>query len=367
MRPPKPLYAHERVLYQPALLTCPHWGALLVRGNSLAWDQTVPMRDRVLSVASRPGRCPHATWTGSRRRRRSAEGQRSARAGSTDGDDVVVRLGWWRRAYGAPFSAMHTALASPVRISVSPVRSLSQQGSLPLLAGHARQHHDHLGRLAKQQGGVIVALDGLAPQGGEPQLWGFRALSSGVPRRSGWLRQQDHPPFEAFLTPLMPLEWPILAVRSAKQTGLVPAVATGLPPSRHQFCQGHALRNLADSWAEAEAACQVARRHSGRQPVGDVLRQDSRTAPGQAGVWPGTGLVPRPLAESQTPASHSATPRNAPRASQGEAEEMRTQLVRHPRDLLMLKGRPPLRLAGSEMSPRLQHVAQGSLDLLAQR
>ncbi len=165
----------------------------------------------------------------------------------------------------------------------------------------------------------------------------------------------------------MPLEWPILAVRSAKQTGLVPAVATGLPPSRHQFCQGHALRNLADSWAEAEAACQVARRHSGRQPVGDVLRQDSRTAPGQAGVWPGTGLVPRPLAESQTPASHSATPRNAPRASQGEAEEMRTQLVRHPRDLLMLKGRPPLRLAGSEMSPRLQHVAQGSLDLLAQR
>ena len=66
MRTPKPLYAHERRMYQPELLTCPHCGDLLVMCNYLAWEKTVQRLDRVLSVASRPGRCPHATCAGSR-------------------------------------------------------------------------------------------------------------------------------------------------------------------------------------------------------------------------------------------------------------------------------------------------------------
>jgi len=41
MRTPKRLYAHERVIYQPELLTCPHCGDLLVMCNYLAWDKTV--------------------------------------------------------------------------------------------------------------------------------------------------------------------------------------------------------------------------------------------------------------------------------------------------------------------------------------
>ena len=80
MRTPKRLYAQERMIYQPELLTCPHCGDLLVMCNYLAWDKTVQMLDRVLSVASRPGRCPHATCAGSRLRLLSAEGQRIAPA-----------------------------------------------------------------------------------------------------------------------------------------------------------------------------------------------------------------------------------------------------------------------------------------------
>src|SRR6516165_6221619 len=66
MRTPKPLYAHERMIYHPELLTCPHCGDLLVTCNYLAWDKTVQRLDRVLSVASRPGHCPHATCDASR-------------------------------------------------------------------------------------------------------------------------------------------------------------------------------------------------------------------------------------------------------------------------------------------------------------
>ena len=44
--------------------------------------KTVQMLDRVLSVASRPGRCPRMTCAGSRMRLLSAEGQRIAVPGS---------------------------------------------------------------------------------------------------------------------------------------------------------------------------------------------------------------------------------------------------------------------------------------------
>src|SRR5262249_18530244 len=83
-----------------------------------------------------------------------------------------------------------------------------------------RQHRDHLAQMAQQQGGLIIALDGLAPQGGEPQIWFIRELTSGLTLRSGWLSQQDQTTFEAFLQPLKHLEWPIAAGLSDKQTGL---------------------------------------------------------------------------------------------------------------------------------------------------
>jgi len=367
MRTPKRLYAQQRIIYQPELLTCPHCGDLLVLCNYLAWDKTVQTLDHVLSVASRPGRCPHVTCAGSRMRLLSAQAQRLALPGSTYGYDVLVRIAWWRQEYRATYREIHTELASQVRISESHVGYLYQQVYLPLLACHERQHRDHLAQIAQEQGGLIIALDGLAPQGGEPQMWFIRELTSGLTLRSGWLSQQDQPTFEAFLKPLKHLEWPILAVLSDKQTGLVPAVATVLPHSRYQFCQAHYLRNLAEPLAEADSACKVELRKTVRQHVGDLIRQEPHTASGQAGVLTMTGLVPSPLAQPTAPASHSPPPRDTRMAPESEAEEVITQLFRHTRYLLTLKGRPPFRLAGMETYERLQNVARLSLDLLAMR
>ena len=367
MRIPKRLYAQQRLIYQPELLTCPHCGALLVMCNYLAWNKTVQTLDGVLSVASRPGRCPHEMCAGARLRLLSAEAQSIALPHSTYGYDVLVRIGWWRQEYRATYREIHAELASQVRISESHVGYLYQRGYLPLLACHERQHRAHLARIAQQQGGLIVALDGLAPQGGEPQIWFIRELSSGLTLRSGWLCQQDQPTFEAFLEPLTHLEWPILAVLSDKQKGLVPAVATVLPHSRYQFCQAHYLRNLAEPLAEADAAFKVELRQTVRQQVGDLIRQEPYTAPCQAGVLTVTGLLPSPLAKPTAPTSQSPTPRATLPVPESEADEVITQLFRHTRSLLTLKGRPPFRLAGMETYERLQKVACLRLDLLATR
>src|SRR5262249_20885814 len=218
MRTPKRLYAAERIIYPPELLTCLHCGALLVAWNYLAWDKTVQTLDGLLSIATRPGRCPHATCPGSRMRLLSAAAQRMAPPGSTYGYDVLVRIGWLRQYQRATYREIHTELSCRVPISESHVRYLYQHVYLPLLACHERQQGGRRAQVRREPGGLIVALDGLAPQGGEPQIWCIRDLSTGLTLRSGWLAQLDQPTFEAFLAPLRYLEWPILAVLSDKQT-----------------------------------------------------------------------------------------------------------------------------------------------------
>jgi hypothetical protein len=367
MRTPKRLYPQERIIYHPELLTCPHCGDLLVMWNYLSWNKMVQTLDRVLSIATRPGHCPQATCPGAGMRLVSAQAQQIAPTGSTYGYDVLVRIGWLRQYQRATYEEIHTALASQLAISPSHVRYLYQHVYLPLLACHERQQRDHLAQVAQAQGGVIIALDGLAPHGGEPQIWFIRELTSGLTLRSGWLSQQDQPTFEAFLEPLKHLEWPILAVLSDKQTGLVPAVAEVLPASHHQFCQAHYLRNLAEPLAEADAVLKAELRHTVRQQVGDLIRQEPHTAPGQGGVVTVTGLVPSPLAQPTASASHHPTPRDTRTAPAAQADEVITHLLHHTRYLLTLKGRPPFRLAGLETYERLQNVAQCSLDLLAAR
>lgn len=366
MRTPKRLYAQRRLIYQPEWPTCPHCGEVLVMCNYLAWDKIVQTLDQVLSVASRPGRCPHETCPGSQMRLLSAEAQSIAAPGSTYGYDVLVRIGWLRFQARATYTEIHGELAPQIRVSESHIRYLYQQVYLPLLACHERQHRDRLAQIADAQGGLLIALDGLAPQGGEPQIWFIRELTSGLTLRSGWLCKQDQPTFEAFLRPLKQLEWPILAVLSDKQTGLMPAVRTVFPTSHYQFCQAHYLRNLAEPLTEADSAFKGDLRKAVRQQVGDLIRQAPKHEPGPGGVLTVTGLFPSAISMPQ--AGGVSVPQSpVGSAPQTEADDVITQLFRHTRYLLTLKGRPPFRLAGMETYERLDHVARFSLDLLTER
>ena len=83
--------------------------------------------------------------------------------GSTYGYDVLVRLGWLRQHQRTPSREMHTDLSCRVPISASHVRDLYQHVYVPLLACHERQQRGRLAQVTEEQGGVIVALDGLAP------------------------------------------------------------------------------------------------------------------------------------------------------------------------------------------------------------
>ena len=364
MRTPKELYPSERIIYKPELSACPHCKGSLVMYNYLAWDKTVQTLTGVLCVASRPGHCADPTCPGQDMRLLSAAGQQIALPGCTYGYDVVAGIGWLRQERRDIYAAIRADLASRVQISESHVRYLYQQVYLPWLACHERQSWHCLAQTAQHHGGLIIALDGLAPVGGEPQLWFMRELLTGLTLRSGWLSQFDQTTFEAFLQPLRQLPWSILAVLSDKQKGLVPAVASVLPGVRHYFCQAHYLKNLAEPLAEADSAFNVELRKTVRREVGVLIRAENPTPAPQPGLLTVTGLLPddslTPV-QLDTPNAQSSV---APAADTLAADKVVTHLLRHTRYLLTLTGRPPFRLAGIETYQRLQGVADLIEELL---
>ena len=279
----------------------------------------------------------------------------------------MARIGWLRKTAHATYEQIHAELSRQIRISPSHVRYLYQQMYLPLLACHQRHQRDRLGQVAQQQGGLLIALDGLEPEAGEPQLWFVRELLTGLTLRSGWLAQQSQDAFETFLAPLRPLDWPILAILSDKQTGLVPAVASVFPKRPHQFCQVHYLRNLATPLADADSAFKSEVRKAVRDQIGPLLRQESIAGEAPTGVLTVTGILPEPGSAPPPPVGTASETPQRGRSDTAKVDEVVSHLLAHTRYLLTLKGRPPLRLAGLETYERLEGMAALSFDLLTHR
>ncbi len=286
----------------------------------------------------------------------SMQWRQLAPPGCTYGYDVIAQIGWQRQTLQQPFAVIHEMLQPRVEISEAQVRVLYHERYLPLLACHERQHTEQLERIA-QQVGLLLTFDGLAPEGGEPQLWIVRELLSGMSLRSGWMSQQDQTAFVNFLRPIADLGLRVRAILSDKQSGLLPAVAEVFPEAPHAFCQMHYLQNVALPLAEAGEALKVRVRQEIRESLGEWIRQEKEEQPGVLTV---TGMLPS-LLEEQPAALPSATEENFTTVRDAIIQD----LCRRIRYLLTLKARPPFRLAGLEMVARLTEVEHRLEHLIA--
>jgi hypothetical protein len=308
----------------------------------------------VLEMVHIPKRCANRECAGSQMNWKSATWQQTAPRSCTYGYDVIAQIGWQRQTGKERFTSIQTGLAKRLQISETQVRNLYHGYYLPLLACHERQFLGQLREVAAQ-GGLILTLDGLAPEGGEPQLWVVRELTSGLTLRSGWLAKQDEATFINFLQPIADLGLKVTAVLSDKQRGLVPAVRVVFPQARYGFCQMHYLSNAAEPIAEADEAMKVTLRQQVRAELGNLVRQEQVES---SGVLTVTGLVPSPQPDSP--------PEQPLQTQEQQCETIRQDLRRRIRYLLTLKGRPPFRLAGIEMFERLLEVKDCLEHLIAQ-
>lgn len=357
MRTPREYYQKKPIVYTFELDTCPDCGGPLNIAYT-SGTKTVQTMGGVLSIAHRPRYCPNARCGRPAAQCISARWQHSAPRYCTYGYDVIAQIGWQRQVHHQRFAAIQQALQSHLQISESEVRLLYHERYLPLLACHERQYLGELQAVAEQTG-LLLSMDGLAPEGGEAQLWVVRELQLGLTLRSGWLSQQDQETFVNFMQPIADLGLRVKAVLSDKQRGLEPAIPVVFPDAKHALCQTHYFKNAAAPVAEEDQAMKVTLRQAVRKEVGELLRREKVE---QVGVLTVTGLLPTPIEAPQQPEETAAS-----RAVEQEHEAIVADLVRRVRYLLTLKGRPPFRLAGIEMFAGLTAVRACLDTLLAHR
>lgn len=309
--------------------------------------KTVQSLNEISMIAQRTKRCVNPACDVSPTIMRSAEWGQVAPVACTYGFDVIAQIGWQRQTLQQPFTVIHADLRQRLRISEAQVRALYHYRYLPLLACHERDQLKHL-HIVAHQVGLLLSLDGLAPEGGEPQLWLVRELLSGVTLRCGWMSQQDQGGFVRFLQPIADLGLRVTAVMSDKQSGLLPAVAEVFPQAKHAFCQSHYLRNIAAPVTEADEGMKMLLRQDVRAEIGNYIRQEDVES---GGVLTVTGVLPSPV---------EAHPRDSNAIFLNDREQLygviTQDICRRIRYLLTLKGRPPFRLAGIEMFERLTEV-----------
>jgi len=351
MKTPHPLYNDRLTVYTCELTTCALCGAGLVEWGYQSSPKTLFGLAAVRNVAQRPKHCPNGACAWHTTLLKSAAWQHLAPRYGVYGYDVIAQIGWGRQEQRQAFVAIHADLRAHIPISEAEVRYLYHQQYLPLLACLERQQLAHLSAVAAQTG-LLLSLDGLAPEGGEPQLWVVRELQTGLTVRSGWLSQQDQATFRSFLQPIAAQGWRVRAILSDKQRGLEPAVEAVFPAIPHAWCQLHYLNNAAEPVAAAVEQLKVTLRQDIRDRVGPLIRQEA--GPEAPGVLTVTGLLPSPLAPAaagtvSTPGATAPTPAEV-------RERIVKDLLRRVRYLLTLKARPPFGLAGLEMYERLTEV-----------
>jgi hypothetical protein len=293
MKTPHPLYNDRLTVYTCELTTCAMCGASLVERGYQSSPKTIFTMAGVRNVAQRPKHCPNGACAWHTTLLKSAAWQHLAPRYGVYGYDVIAQIGWVRQEQRQPFVAIHADLRAHIPISEAEVRYLYHQQYLPLLACLERQQLAQLSVVAAQTG-LLLSLDGLAPEGGEPQLWVVRELQTGLTVRSGWLSQQDQATFSSFLQPIAAQGWQVRAILSDKQRGLEPAVAAVFPAIPHAWCQLHYLNNAAEPVAAAVEQLKVTLRQAIRDRVGPLIRQEA--GPAAPGVLTVTGLLPSPLA-----------------------------------------------------------------------
>ncbi|MCP4343657.1 MAG: hypothetical protein GY799_33470 [Desulfobulbaceae bacterium] len=397
MATPKIVYPHDYQLYTYELDNCLHCGTLLELRPFLQSRKIVQTLSGTIPMLHQAKQCQNPRCSGQDIVWMSAQWQQIAPHNISYGYDVIAQIGWWRQQEKQQFQQIYQRLLPPVQVSESNVRRLYYKSYLPLLACHDRTSYAELEAVAHQTG-LVLQTDGLAPEGGEAQLWFVRELQTGLCLRSGWLGKQDEQTFINFLKPIADLEFPVAAILSDKQRGLVPAIAHVFTKEKHAYCHSHYLNNLAEPIADKDSEMKVSLRKMVRKEIGKIVREEAVEAPGVLTV---TGLVASPVEdESNQPIeldsdtrvktegasiddvtinitdAREITGRTAPAKSvtekesgtpdmsntedKTEIETIRQEIVqdirRRVRFLLTLKGRPPFRLAGLEMYRGLQEL-----------
>lgn len=278
-RQPRPAAARQYTL-APYQTRCAHCGG----PAHVAYHsrRTVVTLDGAYRLTLAVRRCQEPTCPLYHRAYRPEEEGHWALPHGEFGLDVIALVGALRYAEHRSVPEIHQQLlARGVQIAERTVTHLVQRYEELValrLADRAR-----LRDRRAEQGGVILALDGLRPDVGHEVLWVLRDCLSGEILLARSLLSSTQGDLAALLTEVRDaLPVPIAGVISDGQQPIRTAVALVLPDVPHQLCQFHYLREAAKPVFEADrhAKVRLKKEVRGVRPIERALegREDDEAA-----------------------------------------------------------------------------------------
>ena len=258
----------ERRHYQPEFDRCLFCGEQLKSHRHLNWRKPIQMLTGNAYVTSRGRYCPcHPALS-----YLSAEAAHLSLPHSTYGLDVLVRIGYLRDYEQKTYAQIHADLPSHIRVSERHVSNLYRE-YLALLACAEQLDVAELVVVAAEYGGLIISVDALQPEGGQPQLWVVREVLTGTLLAAGWVPRVDDDTIAKFLAPVAALDLPVLATVSDKQRALINALEMVWSDVPHQYCQAHYLSNAMTPVYEEDGYMKTQLRKQVRAKAGATMRE----------------------------------------------------------------------------------------------
>jgi hypothetical protein len=125
----------------------------------------------------------------------------------------------------------------------------------------------------KQNGGIIVSVDGIQPEKGNETVYVVRDALSGRVLAAEQVSSSETAVMKALLAPVVALEVPVLGTITDAQESELQAVEALWPDAPHQVCQFHALRDASQSAFEADKHVKTAMRKQMQPKVRAVRKQ----------------------------------------------------------------------------------------------
>jgi hypothetical protein len=272
--------------YRPTLTTCPRCGGPLRRRWTL-WDKyvvTLEGRVHIFSVgySCRRSRCSQAQVI-----HRSGEAEQLSPKGSSFGFDLIVQIGGWRFWEHRTLDEIATLLnAKHLPVSRRQILYLIGDFLALLRAGQPAKLEAH--RAYCQRHGLVISLDGMAPEQGNEMLFVVREANLDLTLMAETLYSSRADLISRrLLEPIKALGFRIRAVVSDADKNIRRAVEASLPGCPHQACQVHCLCEAGQPIFAADRAMKTDLRRDIRaklRPLSRGLNQSLQNDPQVAGL-----------------------------------------------------------------------------------
>ena len=239
--------------YRPKMKRCLHCQWKLKRLYKLWHKYVVMMTGRFYAIShgyrcSNP-HCPDPTVV-----YRSQEAEELSLPECSYGFDVIIEVGYQRFWLQRTVQEIHTVLKEYIPISERQILNLLANFLVLLRAAQPAKVAE-LHAQWRKLGGLVLSIDGMQPEKGNPALYVVREVQLNVTLMAEIVETGDHQTIAAeLLEPIKGWGLPVKGVISDAQESIRMAVSQVWPGKPHQNCQFHCLKEAGRPSFEADRA-----------------------------------------------------------------------------------------------------------------